>query len=477
MHNNPFSAIETAAEKRKSMLISEYEKTLKLIEGHPEYKKIKRRQNKITKKTGVEIGRLPQAGLDQLLELLIAAADDITGMHNLQGTHRLVAVELEMDAPIATSERFSDESGLIRVSASVSSMAYHLNVLNSAWLRSYGANVFTAGVRLQRAINKGTDFLLEHPEVNNGAAALRYYLHHLRTWGLSAKVTPRNERPLKGLEGIGALGLRFLVAHEIAHYYLGHPPRTGIPSNHQEAPNLHVYEMEADALAYEILVQNARRTGVKSNEALTVGAILGLLNISIGDNFLFIRPPETHPDFSARWAALQESGARHSSSAIGLFNGLLGMVHKATESPAPLPVSVWENFWNAPNWDTRIHSSGYYKVIQGIDRSMGFAPETLKGLIEDLTTSGSAILVDVIDAIEGNDMQRALTYLRLSNISRLLDAKQPLSHRAFIEEIIKSPVWVDISLHMEGELAKRIIANFVSNAFSAQYRGVANNGR
>ena len=117
MHNNPFSAIETAAEKRKSMLISEYEKTLKLIEGHPEYKKIKRRQNKITKKTGVEIGRLPQAGLDQLLELLIAAADDITGMHNLQGTHRLVAVELEMDAPIATSERFSDESGLIRVSA------------------------------------------------------------------------------------------------------------------------------------------------------------------------------------------------------------------------------------------------------------------------------------------------------------------------------------------------------------------------
>lgn len=477
MHNTSFPAGKSIAEKRKKLLVSDHEKTLDLIERRPDYEKIKQKHDKITKKTGVEIGKLPQAGLDQLLAKLLIAADDVLGTPRPPEGYRIFAVQLEMDAPIATSERFSDESGLIRVSDSVLSMAHHLNVLNSAWLRSYGANVFTANIRSQRAIKNGTDFLLEHPEVNNGAAALRYYLHHLRTWGLSAKVAPHKDYPLKGLEGFGVIGLSFLVAHEISHYYLGHPPRSGIPTSPQELLDHHAYELEADALAYEILVRDARRTGIKSNEALTVGAVLGLLNISMGDNALFIRPPETHPDFTRRWATLQDAGAHRSSSAIGMFNGLLGMVHKASDSFDPLPVSVWENFRSASNWNTDIHSFGYYKIIQGFDRSMGFSPQTIKSLIKDVTVNGSGTLEDILDALEKKDMHRALSSLRLPNSARLLDAKQPLSHRAFIEEIIKSPIWADISLHQEGDLSKRVIANFVSNAFAAQNKGVASNGQ
>ncbi|UUU32430.1 hypothetical protein JIX56_22400 [Streptomyces sp. CA-210063] len=199
------------------------------------------------------------------------------------------AVALNRDTFSARMTRFTDDSGLVTVSdATVSLCGLYAQALGLAGQRG--------------------------PETQVLTGLLRYYTTQQRVFGLAGKMEIRLE-PMATQYAIllQYMSAQFVLAHELAHYVLGHASSVSAFAPDEYLPvcsESHQLEAEADLHALRAVRRACERLfddlpSASEQAALgAVGAAIGMLAVHVTERALFVRRGASHPPARQRAAAL-----------------------------------------------------------------------------------------------------------------------------------------------------------------------------
>ncbi|MEY2246971.1 hypothetical protein ACN6K9_000898 [Streptomyces sp. SAS_267] len=199
------------------------------------------------------------------------------------------AMALKRDTFSARMTRFTDNSGLVLVSDATFSLC--------------GLYAQALGLAGRRG---------PEPQVLTGV--LRYYFTQQRVFGLAGKVEIRLEpEAAESAALFQYLAAQFVLAHELAHYVLGHASAVSAFAPDEYVPvcsESHRLETEADLHA----LRAVRRTCEQLFDELppeggeaalgAVGAAIGMLAVHATERGLFVRRGVSHPPARRRAAAL-----------------------------------------------------------------------------------------------------------------------------------------------------------------------------
>ncbi|MFJ7181598.1 hypothetical protein ACIQXA_35680 [Streptomyces massasporeus] len=199
------------------------------------------------------------------------------------------AVALKRDAFSARMTRFTDGSGLVAVSDATFSLC-----------QLYAQAMGLAGQ------------LGSEPQVLAGL--LRYYNTQQRVFGIAGKLEIRLEPTATQAAGLfHYLAAQFVVAHELAHYVLGHASSVSAFAPDEYLPvcaENHQLEAEADLHALRVVRRACEHLsddlppGGEEAALGAVGAAIGMLAVHVTEQALFVRRGTSHPPARKRAAAL-----------------------------------------------------------------------------------------------------------------------------------------------------------------------------
>ncbi|MGA5509426.1 hypothetical protein [Streptomyces umbrinus] len=198
-------------------------------------------------------------------------------------------VALKRDTFSARMTRFTDNSGLVAVS--------------DATLSLCGLYAQALGLAGQRG-----------PEPHVLAGLLRYYNTQQRVFGLAGKMEVRLE-PAAAEQAafFQYMAAQFVLAHELAHYTLGHASAVSAFAPDEYVPvcsESHQLEAEADLYALRAVRRACERlfdelpTAGGETALGAVGAAIGMLAVHATERGLFVRRGASHPPARQRAAAL-----------------------------------------------------------------------------------------------------------------------------------------------------------------------------
>jgi hypothetical protein len=277
----------------------------------------------------------------------------------------------------ATFRPFEDGSGVVAISDGLSSLIHYLIRL-WAWSLSPGQRSHIslwAMFRQSRRIDSGAQDDL----VAIGATLLRYHFIHHRTWGQAAKLEIFLEEKSEELIAlINVRALHFILAHEVAHFMLGHQPRSLVAAGAlgPEVDASQANEKAADALAFEIMEVLAREGGWptpqvdRALDSLTmIAIIIAMLALEAVEDALFLRTSHAHPRPGERVRYLSqgvtEAGA--SIAALGL-GGLMETVRLASDLSARIPNEWWGLTYSNKRVSKATHKPEYLSAIANFDK-------------------------------------------------------------------------------------------------------------
>jgi len=206
---------------------------------------------------------------------------------------------------------FSDSSGLVAVADGVISLVGYLAHVNSLGCAS---RIYEPGVlRAVRQTWRATTGTMQHRE-DLATMLLRYHIDQKRFFGLGGKLAIKLTSRAESYSAfLVTLATMFVVAHEAAHFVLGHQakPSTTVLTN-EVADDRPTLEMAADRLAFEVVgryMATQSECDVWRGDAL-LGAFLVFKAIAIYEDTFFLRRCRSHPPAQTRWQNL----LRHSQT-------------------------------------------------------------------------------------------------------------------------------------------------------------------
>ncbi|MFD3874422.1 hypothetical protein [Streptomyces sp. NPDC058623] len=361
-----------------------------------------------------EFGALgPQSPDDPVGEMLTALTRETKDILADLGASRtamddLWVMAIDLDAFSARMRRFTDGSGLV----TVSDATFGLCGLYAEVLALTG----------QRGIE---------PQVLSGL--LRFYNTQQRVFGLRGKLGIRLEPVALGNAHLLLyLASQFVLAHELAHYLLGHPSSVSAFAPEEYLPvcsESHQLEAEADLHALRVV-----RRAFEGGEAAfgAVGAVIGMLAVHVTEQALFVRRGASHPPARQRAAALiQEMTPEERAFAKEAFDLTLAATEAACETGAGSVPFTAGMFGSAP-----IHtplSPSHLQTAEVFDALQCLSRESYLTTLDQASREfGEPWLADGARlAAEGDSAGALRTWgVPKGKIGALCDPKEPLTFNA-----------------------------------------------
>ncbi|MFF9119127.1 hypothetical protein ACF09Y_26670 [Streptomyces massasporeus] len=332
------------------------------------------------------------------------------------------AVALKRDAFSARMTRFTDGSGLVAVSDATFSLC-----------QLYAQAMGLAGQ------------LGSEPQVLAGL--LRYYNTQQRVFGIAGKLEIRLEPTATQAAGLfHYLAAQFVVAHELAHYVLGHASSVSAFAPDEYLPvcaENHQLEAEADLHALRVVRRACEHLsddlppGGEEAALGAVGAAIGMLAVHVTEQALFVRRGTSHPPARQRAAALlREMNSEERRFAEESF----GLALAATEAACSTGASA-VSFSAGMIGSAPIHTPlapSYLRTIEVFDELQCRSPEWYLNLLDQAGRElGEPWLTDGAQLAAEGDSAAALRIWGVpkKNIGALCDPQQPLTFYALLMKL------------------------------------------
>lgn len=307
---------------------------------------------------------------------------------------------------MAETSQQPDGSGLIIVSDAILGICNYLSSINALWLEPMlGKNTFSQLMKATRAVREGTGSRLSLI----GGGLLRYHLLHLRIHGLPAQLTPvLGERGMRMSEMMCLYAIRFLCAHEAAHYLLGHASDPVKVLSTEALPLIkdsHDLEYEADEVAARAVALTCKREGWPDPPIATAGVVLAIAAISILESTTFARRARTHPAAPARWQRIQP--LLDSTNVNNLLYGMSQCIAVGGNPSEPMAAPAWDLILSSPEVTRAGHDNDYLRAHAQLDTMLASPTMTLVEGLSRMRPSGA-------------DLASGLEYARLRSIPEAL---------------------------------------------------------
>jgi hypothetical protein len=309
---------------------------------------------------------------------------------------------------MAETTQQPDGSGLVVVSDAIIGICIYLSSINALWLEPMqGKNTFSQLMKASRAVREGTSNRLSLI----GGGLLRYHLLHLRIHGLPAQLTPvLGEKGMRTSEMMCLYAIRFLCAHEAAHYLLGHASDPVKVLSAEALPLIkdsHALEYEADEVAARAVALTCKREGWPDPPIATAGVVLAIAALSILENSTFARRARTHPAAATRWQRIQPM--LDSANINNLLRGMRQAIAVGGNPSEPMAASAWDLIMSSPEVTRAGHDNDYLQAHAQLDTMLTSPTLTLVEMLSRMHPSGA-------------DLASGLEHARLRNIPEALRA-------------------------------------------------------
>jgi hypothetical protein len=371
----------------------------------------------LTAMGAVAQGDFVSRGLTDTATPLFAAMTMIAGDKLQRQPDQLIVAGVPDDETLASMMVYPDGSGAVVVSDSLVSLIDYFASL-SICLEAQPA---------------------ETPAL--ATVAIRYHVLHRRLFGLAAllgvTMPAGHEQPR---DALSSLALRFVLAHEAAHFCLAHDEHRGDPT----------IELEADALALETL--SAAPSSEVDNGLATalVGMKLAFLATELTEVALFVRRPVTHPPAADRWETATRGLDENLREGVELYTRAITRAIQAAADPLfRLPETWWEQAFSSAVIDTDIHAPGYYESIRHFDR-LGFDdPNDPAGLLEMFEQRFGIALTGAAVAAAERSPRAGLVWLGIpaDQADLLCDEQRALAFYTLRQAIEHSPAVLAVDEH------------------------------
>lgn len=436
-----------AAIIRARRIDTKHTKTASLLKSHPRGRAILKKERGLLRRNKMKPSEAADVGLRVVFEIVLNAAKVATVPDEQRRLTHVHPVFLDHDDVFALSESFEDGSALIRISDSLITACNLLASFNSWRLI---ASPGPGGAGRSWPIGN-TEFEANfEPGLRPGIAALRFYLLRQRVWGNAGKIGLRGA-PTRPNDQM-LLPTMFIMAHEIAHHVLQHAS-TEISPQRQE--------LEADDFAFRLLHQ-INGTIPKAHAQVFAAASVALIALDLHGQGLFIRGPQSHPQFGARWGALRTLLEIPETEVPLAARDLIEAALIAGRTDLPLLRTDWEALIDSPAWDTSLQTEDYIRFVHGLDLSATFTFEQCRDMLcGGLAAAGGADFLPGLTELHAGRLKEAILAWKLSAADLLLDGAQPLGFYSLMETFQSSPLWKRPSA--EPDLAARSIALICTN--------------
>jgi hypothetical protein len=320
----------------------------------------------------------------------------------VRDTEPLMFGSVAEESAAAWVEGFDDGSALVRVSDAMLSMCSHLGALNAAYWTRMGID--KPGLRKIWRLAK----LARQSEAADPltTASLRFYLVQQRIFGLAAKRSPELAGQTEDTAAVmGHVAFVFVLAHEAAHFALGHIQGSDAMSG---GPGI---ESDADTFALEIVqaVLSSESVPQASSIAL-MGAVIGLLATHTAERALFVRPGHSHPPATARLNALARSRPGDMKAIQGAAAALISSVERAGDIAKPIAAEWWAELHSHMHPQFVVEAGADPITKTGaLDQWCGQSPDLFRKFLAAEGQPSTAAFAEALVYLDGHDLERALT--------------------------------------------------------------------
>ena len=369
----------------------------------------------------------PESSDDPIGEMLTALTREMKDALAELGASRTAlddvwATALKRNEFSARMTRFTDDSGLVVVSDATFTLC-----------GLYAQVLVLAGER--------------GPEPQVLAGLLRYYNTQQRIFGIPAKLEVRLEPVATQQANLFVyLAAQFVLAHELAHYVLGHTSSVSAFAPEEYIPvcsESHRLEAEADLHALRAVRRVCERMfdGAPAGDGAAalgaVGAAIGMLAVHVTERALFVRRGASHPPARQRASALlREMNPDERRLAQETFDLALPVTEAASGTGAGTVPFTPAMFGSAP-----IHTPldpSYLKTAEVFDAFQCRSPEWyLSLLVQDGRELGEFGLADGAELAAEGDPAAALRIWGVPkrSIGALCDPEQPLTFNSLYTKL------------------------------------------
>lgn len=351
------------------------------------------------------------------------------------------------DDVAAEMRRFPDGSGLVLISDSILTLGSLLSTfLGDVMYRiGRGPAPLTAWRSLKVAVTGKLPVSTEHL-----VALLRYHNLQQRVFGTAAKLGQElnSDRAAMGMF-VGLLASKFVIAHELAHHVLGHSAQVSAFSALSDLPACSPdqrLELDADALALDILLNSAEKHQDGSDLPLPpgvmlAGALVSIVTVHCAEQAMFVRGGATHPPAAVRAAALL---ARASFSDQRFADLWLRQLVTATDSAASFGPGAalidLDSLYANPRIDSPLDRS-YLQGVRKLDKVQCTAAKDLAGGFPEINKLHECRLAAGGKAALAGRAEDALASWGVADPdrARILQSDRPLSFHSLLNSIRSGP--------------------------------------
>jgi hypothetical protein len=202
--------------------------------------------------------------------------------------------------------------------------------------------------------------------------------------------------------------VRFLCAHEAAHYLLGHASDPAKVLSAEALPLIkdsHDLEYEADEVAARAVALTCKREGWPDPPIATAGVVLAIAAISILESSTFARRARTHPAASARWQRIRP--LLDSANVNNLLYGMSQSIAVGGNPSEPMAAPAWDLVMSSPEVTRTGHDDDYLRAHAQLDNMLTYPTMTLVQGLSQMRPNGA-------------DLASGLEYARLRNLPEAL---------------------------------------------------------
>lgn len=363
----------------------------------------------------LDVNHLVSATLDGLFELVREDFQDLWGRDATSAIAGTRVAAVDLDTPWAESQLAGSEN----------------LILFSEGLSNYMGLLLDCATALDRNLGNPSEAIAT-------IAAMRHYFIQQAVFGLSA--THGLHHAPRGRHHSWLSAHLFVLAHEAAHHTQGHVQMS------QYSPEV---ELEADLIAAHALKSGIRtKVLTRSSRRRQAGAFVALLAVDSFARAMFVRAPDSHPDFASRLAVLRKAGILPQT-----FSQLETRLAAAAEVAADLGMFTshagWDALISSRQWDTSLRSAQSYKTTRVLDQIMS-APsaQLFEILVSEEMNETSVRAAETF----GRSLQAAAPLKqRLANCgidemqaSEICDESLPLSLGDLVQAFMSSTFWGDV---------------------------------
>lgn len=370
--------------------------------------------------------------------------------HSKRDLTRLFGSDVDLDQFSAQCIIEEDGSGLVVLSDAVTGLLIHLSSLASRVSRGLNGGRFNLARLILLTLRNEQRRTSKDQQVCT--AGLRYYVIQQKAFGLRGNLMPSlSEDEEEFATTLFQSAVFFVLAHETAHFALGHPTMGITTIVGEKVPVISDsldLELEADEAALQATAAGLAKLTVSGEPpdptvalvAAGLGASIAFLAIDLVEKALLVRRPRTHPTADVRWKAL----TRRFGEPLAVAETVTAFIRAAVSENTPVRSDLGQAHWRrafrtrwlskfargedsleyTPILDVALHGdAGNLENASDIDPAM---PEVLR-IYENIDSAGLSATFEELG-------------VRRSDQLDLMDPSIGLSFRSVLETLEDCPV-------------------------------------